>query len=106
MYEKEVVDQEAKIEKMKAENKDEYDIKKQANCIDLQDHIIFCQLLLKYYAFMQVEVLQESKNMVPDCQRRLERAIADLKAVIVHKQWSYDSIWLLFLYHAGRLSRV
>lgn len=29
MYEKEVVDQEAKIEKMKAENKDEYDIKKQ-----------------------------------------------------------------------------
>ena len=29
MYEKEVVDQEAKIEKMKAENKDAYDIKKQ-----------------------------------------------------------------------------
>jgi hypothetical protein len=37
MYEKEVVDQEAKIEKMKAENKDEYDIKKQVNCIFLQD---------------------------------------------------------------------
>ena len=33
MYEKEVVDQEAKIEKMKAENKDEYDIKKQASCV-------------------------------------------------------------------------
>lgn len=33
MYEKEVVDQEAKIEKMKAENKDEYDIKKQASAI-------------------------------------------------------------------------
>lgn len=29
MYEKEVVDQEAKIEKMKADKKDEYDIKKQ-----------------------------------------------------------------------------
>ncbi len=29
MYEKEVVDQEAKIEKMKAEGKDEHDIKKQ-----------------------------------------------------------------------------
>ena len=29
MYEKEVVDQTAKIEKMKAEKKDEYDIKKQ-----------------------------------------------------------------------------
>ena len=33
MYEKEVVDQEAKIEKMKAENKDEYDIKKQVRCM-------------------------------------------------------------------------
>ncbi len=32
MYEKEVVDQEAKIEKMKAEKKDEYDIKKQVCC--------------------------------------------------------------------------
>lgn len=32
MYEKEVVDQEAKIEKMKAEKKDEYDIKKQVTC--------------------------------------------------------------------------
>ena len=29
MYEQEVVDQEAKIEKMKADNKDAYDIKKQ-----------------------------------------------------------------------------
>ncbi len=29
MYEKEVVDQEAKIERMKSEGKDEYDIKKQ-----------------------------------------------------------------------------
>ena len=29
MYEKEVVDQSAKVEKMKAENKDEHDIKKQ-----------------------------------------------------------------------------
>ena len=31
MYEKEVVDQEKKIEKMKAEGKDEYDIRKQVN---------------------------------------------------------------------------
>lgn len=29
MYEKEVVDQDKKIERMKAEGKDEYDIKKQ-----------------------------------------------------------------------------
>ena len=31
MYEKEVVDQKAKVDKMKAEHKDEYDIKKQVN---------------------------------------------------------------------------
>ena len=31
MYEKEVKDQGAKVDKMKAENKDEYDIKKQVN---------------------------------------------------------------------------
>lgn len=31
MYEKEVVDQDKKIEKMKTEGKDEYDIKKQVN---------------------------------------------------------------------------
>jgi len=31
MYEKEAVDQAAKVEKMKAEEKDEYDIKKQVN---------------------------------------------------------------------------
>ena len=31
MYEKEVVDQSAKIDKMKAENKDEHDIKKQVS---------------------------------------------------------------------------
>ena len=31
MYEKEVVDQGAKVDKMKEDNKDEYDIKKQVN---------------------------------------------------------------------------
>lgn len=44
MYEKEVVDQEAKIEKMKADQKDEYDIKKQVRrqfylCISLLNSI-------------------------------------------------------------------
>ena len=35
MYEKEVVEQERKIEKMKAEGKDEYDIKKQVTLYSL-----------------------------------------------------------------------
>ncbi|KAJ8029505.1 Tubulin-specific chaperone A [Holothuria leucospilota] len=54
-YEKEVRDQEAKVEKMKQEGKDEYDIKK------------------------QVEVLDESRMMIPDCQRRINAAYIDLK---------------------------
>ena len=33
MYEKEVVDQTAKVEKMKEEKKDEHDIKKQVCCV-------------------------------------------------------------------------
>lgn len=35
MYEKEVVDQTAKIEKMAADGKDEYDIKKQVRLINM-----------------------------------------------------------------------
>ncbi|XP_064609083.1 tubulin-specific chaperone A-like [Liolophura sinensis] len=62
MYEKEVVDQEAKIEKMKADQKDEYDIKK------------------------QVEVLQESKAMIPDCKRRLTTAHEELKQLLENEK--------------------
>ncbi|KAL9986439.1 hypothetical protein ACROYT_G000590 [Oculina patagonica] len=58
MYEKEVVDQGAKVEKMKAENKDEYDIRK------------------------QIEVLDESKIMIPDCKRRLKTAYDDLTKLV------------------------
>lgn len=58
MYEQEVVDQAVKIEKMKSEQKDEYDIKK------------------------QVEVLDESQRMIPDCQRRLEIAHSELQQLI------------------------
>ena len=36
MYEKEVKDQSAKVEKMKADEKDEYDIKKQVCVLFLQ----------------------------------------------------------------------
>ena len=54
-------------------------------------------------AFKQVEVLQESKNMVPDCQRRLERAIADLKATIVRTQWFTELVsYAILLYHTCR----
>ncbi|XP_037677493.1 tubulin-specific chaperone A-like [Choloepus didactylus] len=54
MYEKEAKQQEEKVEKMRAEDGENYAIKKQA------------------------EILQESRMMNPDCQRRLEAAYTDL----------------------------
>eukprot|EP00731_Ephydatia_muelleri_P016802 Em0009g1226a len=58
MYEKEVVDQQAVIEKLKVQGGDEYVIRKQC------------------------EVLEESKNMVPDCERRLETIRDELLATL------------------------
>ena len=57
-YEKEVEQNEAKVQKMRDEGKDQYDIRKQE------------------------EVLQESYMMVPDSKARLENAIADLDAAV------------------------
>jgi tubulin-specific chaperone A len=53
-YEKEVVTNEARIQKMKDDGRDEYDIRKQE------------------------EVLQESYMMVPDSKSRLEKALGEL----------------------------
>uniref|UniRef100_A0A8C7EHX9 Tubulin-specific chaperone A n=1 Tax=Nothoprocta perdicaria TaxID=30464 RepID=A0A8C7EHX9_NOTPE len=61
MYEKEAKQQEEKIEKMKAEASDDYGIKK------------------------QIEILQESRMMIPDCQRRLELAHAALTQLLLYK---------------------
>nr|XP_054756614.1 tubulin-specific chaperone A-like [Lytechinus pictus] len=58
MYEKEVVSQEKKVETMKAGGDDEYNIKK------------------------QIEVLEESKMMIPDCTRRIRSAFTDLQNLI------------------------
>ncbi|XP_018324253.1 tubulin-specific chaperone A-like [Agrilus planipennis] len=57
-YEKEADQQRARIEKYKADGKDEYDIKKQE------------------------EVLQETLMMVPDCQRKLVKAFDELKGIL------------------------
>lgn len=54
MYITEAKQQEEKIERLKAEQTDEYVVKK------------------------QMEVLQESKMMIPDCHRRLAMAHAEL----------------------------
>ncbi|XP_056397618.1 tubulin-specific chaperone A [Hyla sarda] len=62
MYEKEAKQQEEKVERMKSEGGDEYVIKK------------------------QIEVLQESRMMIPDCQRRLEAAHTDLAQVLENEK--------------------
>jgi tubulin-specific chaperone A len=53
-YEKEVVTNEARVQKMRDDGRDEYDIRKQE------------------------EVLQESYMMVPDSKSRLEKALGEL----------------------------
>jgi tubulin-specific chaperone A len=58
-YEKEVMTNEAKIQKMKDDGKDPYDIKKQE------------------------EVLGESYMMVPDSKNRLDAALFELASLIV-----------------------
>lgn len=62
VYEKEAEQQKNRIEKLKDEGQDEHNIRKQE------------------------EVLQESLMMVPDCQRRLVKAYADLKTTLETEQ--------------------
>lgn len=57
-YEKEAIDNGARVQKMKDDGKDEYDIKKQE------------------------EVLAESQMMIPDSKNRLEAAIEKLSDVL------------------------
>ncbi|XP_044262044.1 tubulin-specific chaperone A [Tribolium madens] len=61
-YEKEADQQRNRIERLKREGKDEYDIRKQE------------------------EVLQESLMMVPDCQRRLALAYDELTKILESEQ--------------------
>ena len=57
-YHKELADQKAKVEKMRASGGDEYDIKK------------------------QVEVQGESEMMIPDTMRRLAKGVEDLQGFL------------------------
>lgn len=62
VYEREAEQQRNRIDKIKAEGRDEHDIKKQE------------------------EVLQECLMMVPDCQRRLAKAFEELKGILESEQ--------------------
>lgn len=58
VYEKEAEQQRNRIQKLKDQGGDEYDVRKQE------------------------EVLQETLMMVPDCQRKLAKAFDELKAIL------------------------
>ncbi len=53
MYEKEVVDQEEKVEKMKVDGKDEYDIKKQVTVTFYTVKTLFKATLLNNYVLQK-----------------------------------------------------
>ncbi|XP_051129232.1 tubulin-folding cofactor A [Andrographis paniculata] len=63
-YEKEVEAESAKTADMKAKGADPYDLKQQEN------------------------VLAESRMMVPDCRKRLEAALSDLKGTLTELEES------------------
>ncbi|KNA22829.1 hypothetical protein SOVF_030380 [Spinacia oleracea] len=65
-YEKEVEREAAKTADMKEKNADPYDLKQQEN------------------------VLAESRMMIPDCRKRLESALADLKGTLVELEVSSE----------------
>merc|ERR1712025_1447889 len=71
-YRKEADMQREKIEKMKAEGKEEADIKKMNEC------------------------MQESLMMIPDCHRRLEKAVNELKPLYdeLEKEFEEEKIVL------------
>ncbi|KAM4879467.1 tubulin-specific chaperone A isoform 3-T3 [Sylvia borin] len=88
MYEKEAKQQEEKIEKMKAEACDDYGIKKQ-----LMLYIETCERGRSKVSApcflslgLQIEILQESRMMIPDCQRRLEVAHAELTQLLENEK--------------------
>ncbi|XP_027738451.1 tubulin-specific chaperone A isoform X2 [Empidonax traillii] len=60
---------------------------------DLQDIIkvknsVGCELLLKLNVpyYLKIEILQESRMMIPDCQRRLEVAHAELSQLLENEK--------------------
>ena len=58
MYEKEILALQQQVEDMQASGKDEYDIKKRKEC------------------------LEESRMMIPDCEKRLEAAIGVMRSLL------------------------
>ncbi|KAG6484830.1 hypothetical protein ZIOFF_053355 [Zingiber officinale] len=93
-YEKEVEKEAAKTADMKEKGADPYDLKQQAICF----HFSLCFSLLYsttltlcftlFFSMVLViqeqreNVLAESRMMIPDCHKRLEASLSDLKGIL------------------------
>ena len=72
---KEVEENTARIQKMRDENRDEYDIRKQVKFSSSNTR--------NMTMYMQEEVLEESRMMIPDSGRRLDEALQKLVNLLV-----------------------
>ena len=70
-YRKEANQQREKVEKMKVEGKEEIEIKKMNECV------------------------QESLMMIPDCHRRLEKAVGELKNLLEELEPDFGNLALI-----------
>eukprot|EP01050_Picozoa_sp_SAG11_P002351 SAG11_NODE_117_length_15962_cov_71.527925_4_plen_107_part_00 len=89
MYKKELTDQEARIEKMRADGKDEYDIRKQVCYLsNIAASRVGCRHAEVRLAecVRQEEVLSETAMMIPDTRSRLENGHEELTEYLVRGQ--------------------
>ncbi|EMS59472.1 Tubulin-specific chaperone A [Triticum urartu] len=95
-YEKEVEKEAAKTADMKEKGADPYDLKQQGPFLDMQrEHLVigFPAPLPSHFINVKIlveNVLAESRMMVPDCHKRLEAALTDLKATLAELKESNE----------------
>ncbi len=77
-YEQEVEQQAAKVQRMRDEQQDEYDIKKQVH-----DHAQNFEISRSTQPTLQTEVLAESEMMIPNTKQRMMAAADALSTFIV-----------------------
>lgn len=81
-YEQEVKDNEARVQKMRDEGRDPYDIKKQVR-ERIGPRRSGADALMSSFAYVQEEVLGESYMMVPNSKARLRDSVEELAAFLV-----------------------
>ena len=55
----------------------------ESRCVLSYTTSIFARLNVAFALHGQEEVLQESRNMIPDCRKRLEAAYSELDSLVV-----------------------